>query len=153
MRTNHLLITLLLLSISSITSADEIFKSLGSYDNVKASNTGHCYGTSISLWKIKNNKIIGLLDIHADLCGDPPCSVVQGSIKNNTVSFKTNMPIYDKSYSFTGNISNAELSGSLNKIKSKFNINSFSQSYKDIKSWCSAWSKVSRCNGVKKYCE
>jgi len=150
---NHLLIILLSLSLSSIAIADELFKKLGSYDNVKASKTGHCYGTSISLWKVKEDKIIGLLNIHSGLCGDPPCSVVQGSIKNNIILFNTTMPIYDKLYSFTGNISNNELSGSLNKIKSTFNANSFPQSYKNIKSWCEAWVKVSRCRGVKKYCE
>ena len=150
---NHLLTIFLSLFISSITNADEAFKKLGSYDNVKASKTGHCYGTSISLWRVKKDKIIGLLDIHAGLCGDPPCSFIQGNIKNDIISFKTSEPIYDKFYSFTGNISNNELIGSLNKIKSTFNANTFPQPYKNIKSWCEAWVKVSRCSGVKAYCK
>lgn len=149
----YILATLLILLITNIALGEEKLTHLGNFVGVRSTDTGHCYGTSISLWELKNNQLVGLLDVHAGLCGDPPCSIIQGSIKNNTVSFKTNVPIYDKLYSFSGKISNNELFGQLNNEKTLFKSDSYKSLYKNIKSWCSAWSQISRCSGVKEYCQ
>ncbi len=153
MTSRYLPTILLLLSISSVASAEDSLRFLGSYDNVESSTGEHCNGTSISLWQINDGQIIGLLDIHSGLCGDPPCSILRGSINSNSVSFNTSVPVYNELYSFTGKIINTELTGSLNSLKTTFHENSFKLHFKDITSWCSLWSKVSRCSGVKEYCQ
>ncbi len=134
-------------------AAQAALQFLGTYDNVSSSASGHCYGTSVSLWQINNSEIIGMLDVHAGLCGDPPCSLLKGNINNNIVSVKTTAPVYNKHYLFTGYIINSQLTGMLNKSKTTLQKNSFNLQYKNVAAWCAAWSKVLRCKGVKAYCK
>lgn len=142
----------LFITCSCVANAGDTLYYLGSYDNVKSTSSGHCYGTSVSMWKL-NNKIVGLLDIHAGLCGDPPCSVIQGEKDGSNISFKTTDPVYNKHYSFTGSLLDSQLSGTLNQSTTTLNKNSIESIYDNTKSWCSAWSKVPRCSGVKHYCQ
>jgi|GEM_PF-4326235 len=147
-----LLKILLILLVSNTALSEEKFNHLGSFKNIRATDTGHCYGTSISIWELNDKKIIGLLSVHTGLCGDPPCSILQGSIKINEISFKTNYPIYNVHYSFSGKITNDELSGQLNNESIILKSYSYNPPYKNIERWCVIWSKISRCRGVKEYC-
>jgi len=149
----NLLTSLLIFLLSNVATGEEIFKHLGSFENFRSTETGHCYGTSISIWELNDKEIIGLLDVHAGLCGDPPCSFLQGDINNNEISFKTNVPIYNELYSFKGKFTNNELSGQLNNSNATLKSSSFTLPYKDIKNWCSTWSQIPRCSGVKEYCQ
>lgn len=99
--------------------AEDTLKFIGSFDNVKATETGHCYGEGIDLWELEGKKIIGLLHIAQGLCGDPACSAIEGKIEGDTISFKAFKPIYNKAYIFEGSIVNYTLSGHLNENKTK----------------------------------
>src|SRR6266542_2945556 len=59
------------------TTADDL-SPIGSFHNVRQSRgeEPHCYGYSLELWR-HNGRVIGLLDRHAGLCGDPPCEAVR----------------------------------------------------------------------------
>ena len=152
MKLNTLILSIVL-SFSPSVGSEESFKYLGTFDNVKSTNTGHCYGASVSIWDLGDKNIIGLLNIDMGLCGDPLCSILNGTIDNNKIKFKTSVPIYNELYVFDGYIAKKELSGSLNGSNSTLNQRSFNLSYKNIKEWCSMWSKISRCGGVKEYCK
>ena len=150
----NMLTILLFLSLSNIVRAEEVFKYLGTYDNVKSTDTGHCYGTSVSIWELNDKKVIGLLNVDLGLCGDPPCSILKGAIDNNKISFKTSVPIYNELYSFNGDITTSNLSGSLNGSNAILKASSFKlRTTKNITKWCVRWSKVSRCGGVKDFCQ
>ena len=59
-------------------TAAQGFTPLGTFDDVRVSSaTGepHCYGYSLELWRHRGT-IIGLLDRHSGLCGDPPCEAL-----------------------------------------------------------------------------
>ena len=50
---------------------------LGNFHNISSNDGGeHCAGYSLGLWKYRD-EILGLVDVHAGLCGDPPCAVIQ----------------------------------------------------------------------------
>ncbi len=147
-------VILMLFVYSNVVKAKNKLTAIGTYDNVKSTSTGHCYGTSISMWQLENNNVIGLLDTHAGLCGVPPCSILTGSMKNDTVSFKTSAPVYDKLFSYIGRINDTDLNGQLNKKSVVLKRNSRRNfPLKDIGQFCSFWSKVPRCKGVKEYCQ
>lgn len=125
---------------------------MGSFDDVRSTETGHCYGKSVSLWKFKTGDIVGLLDVHEGLCGDPACSVLTGAVNDHGLSFKTLSPIYSQSYTFDGKIEGQNLVGKLNDIDISLKSNNYFARDGDLKSWCETWSKVPRCSGVKEYC-
>jgi hypothetical protein len=141
------------LLFSNMSSGNDVFEYLGSFDNVSSTETGHCYGTSISMWRVNSRKVIGLLDIHSGLCGDPHCSFIDGIIHNNEISFRAYAPIYQKLYSFIGTVTKEELSGKLNESSTVLKLSQFQFTSKDKKDWCSTWSKIPRCKGVKVYCK
>ena len=151
---HNLLSILLIFSLSNTSVADEAFKYLGTYDYIRTTDTGHCYGTSILIWELKDNKVIGLLNVYLGPCADPPCSIIEGTLRNNKISFKTSVPIYSELYSFIGDITSSELSGSLNEENTILNAISFKITPEEnIKEWCTRWSQVSRCGGVKEFCQ
>ena len=132
--------------------AEETFTFIGSFDNVKATETGHCYGEGISLWELENKKVIGLLNIAQGLCGDPACSALEGNSKKGKIILKSLMPIYGQAYTFEGTVTAASLSGTLNNNKTILKKDTSSQRFKNKSEWCATWSKISRCVGVSSVC-
>ena len=66
-----------LILLTALNGLAQEIKPLGSYDYVRSSDGGdHCYGYSLQLWQYRD-QLLGLLDIHEGLCGDPPCGVLQ----------------------------------------------------------------------------
>jgi hypothetical protein len=146
----------LLFSQSIYSSPQKIFSKIGEYSDVDSDDDGeHCDGTSISLWKTNDTNLVGLIDIHSGLCGDPPCSLIRGKYKNKRLEFQATDSIWGEIYSFEGSIKRGHLKGKLNldsinlkKEKEKY----ASEWEKDMASWCKFWSKVPRCQGVKNIC-
>ena len=146
------LTTLLLILTASQSLAEDAFKFIGSFDNIKATETGHCYGEGIDLWELEDKKIIGLIHIARGLCGDPACSTLVGEIEGDIISFKTFKPIYNQAYTFEGSIVNYTLSGLLNDNKTELKKDSRSQRHKNKTEWCATWSTITRCKGVENVC-
>ena len=138
---------------SNVSEAETVFRYLGTYDNVRSSDTGHCYGTSVRLWELNNKEVVGLLNISMGLCGDPPCSFLNGTVVNDKLAFESSAPVYNELYSFDGNITKTSLSGLLNGSKATLDNSSLKSASKNIKEWCSAWSQVQRCDGVREFCK
>ncbi len=146
-------LTVFLLIISSNNSfAGETFKYIGSFDNIKATETGHCYGEGVSLVELKDKKIIGLFHVARGLCGDPACSVIKGDIRGEQLSFKTLVPIYNESYAFEGAATEFALSGFLNSNDIELKMASWGRHHNNISEWCASWLKISRCKGVTNVC-
>lgn len=87
------------------------------------------------------------------LHGDPPCSIIEGNIMNNEISFKANVPIYNQQYIFSGTVTEKELSGQLNRSNAQLKLSQFQYTPKDKNQWCSNWAEVQGCSGVKEYCK
>lgn len=143
---------LLILPLGLGVNAQDGFEFLGGFDNVQASQTGHCQGISVLIWASRAQQVVGLLSVESGLCGDPPCAIFQGTIGNNNISFETSAPIYDQRYRFTGEITPTALSGSLNGEQTVLGSNSFSLPSASKTEWCSFWSRIPRCQGVMEYC-
>lgn len=143
---------MLLLTANKIF-AEESFKFIGSFSNVKATETGHCYGEGVSVWEVENKKIIGLLHIAQGLCGDPACSVLEGNAGNEKITFKSIKTIYGQSYAFEGKVTGAFLNGTLNNNKTALKKDTRSQRFKNKAEWCATWSKISRCKGASSVCK
>jgi hypothetical protein len=144
------------ISQSIYSKPHSIFSKVGEYSNVGSDDEGeHCDGTSISMWKINDSNIVGLIDIHSGLCGDPPCSLIEGEYKNNRIKFQATDSIWGEIYSFEGSIKHGRLKGKLNS--DSLNLKKEGEKYagdweKDLDSWCKFWSKIPRCQGVKNIC-
>ena len=147
------LFTFILVSMPLYVTAFERFTYIGSYDNVTSETGEHCYGTDVMLWRGDNSEVVGLFSQHAGLCGDPSCSIVRGSIKDNSLSFVASKSIYGALYSFQGAVTKDVLTGELNTINTTLKANGAGSQYKDKISWCSAWVSVKRCKGVQGYCQ
>ncbi len=144
---------LIVIFIAGNAYAEDNFKLIGKYSNVKATETGHCYGEVIDIWAEGDNKLIGLIHIAQGLCGDPACSVITGSINDSQLFFNALVPVYNEEYSFSGTIINGLLTGNLNNKVTTLSIDSSSAYYKNKTEWCSAYSKVTRCKGVQNFCK
>jgi hypothetical protein len=149
-----ILITLsIFLSVSTPIFASEDIKRIGSFDNVKSNTGEHCYGYSVSLWET-DDSVVGLLNHHAGLCGDPQCSIITGEIDNSNLTFTAAQPIYGVSYTYEGVIEKDSLEGTLNGSNLTMEANEYpAGSYQSLEKWCEFWSTVSRCVGVKEFCK
>ncbi len=148
-----LLVTFLVLPVSICASAEGDFNFLGAFDNVQSSETGHCYGIDVLVWELSDKQIIGLLSVEDGLCGDPPCSALIGTINDDKITFETSTSIYGEQYLFSGKFTSNEISGLLNGNETNLVANSYASPLKSIIEWCSFWSQVPRCQGVKDYCQ
>lgn len=151
------LVVSILIGFSVKASAQTSFSKIGQFSDVESDDEGeHCLGTSIELWKISDSNLIGMIDIHEGLCGDPPCSFIKGKITNNRLEVSATDSIWDELYSFKGQIKKGHLKGILNSkpIDLKIEKDGHSRNWdKDITSWCERWSKVHRCKGIMEYCK
>jgi hypothetical protein len=133
------------------------FELLGSFGNVASSDGGeHCTGYSLALWK-SDARVLGLLDIHQGLCGDPPCGVIQdASLDPQTGRFAFWSSI-DKRWDFVGTLTADTVVGALNgeRVRLERERDSPGVDFKPnqtLESWCEFWSGVRRCRGVRELC-
>ena len=155
----RLLIVALLLAMGIQRRVVERFEHVGAYDAVKSSTGEHCRGYSLGLWKI-DGRLIGLLDVHRGLCGDPPCGAIADAAldpKSGRLTFSTT--IRGERWTFAGHLTKQTVTGTLNDERVRLARNADRDKYwKDFKpdqnvaQWCAFWSGVTRCAGVRELC-
>lgn len=130
--------------------------SIGRFDQVRSSPTGHCYGHSLDLWK-HGERLFGLHHRHEGLCGDPPCSAIQElkfDPKTGDLEFLSSLP--GEKYKFAGRIEQDKIVGVFDtesvSLKRKREYPTSQDSERNVAAWCVFWSQISRCNGVKALC-
>lgn len=64
---------------SAICTAEQL-EYVGNYRDIRASDTSHCYGFDLMLWKESEQRVVGLFTRYAGPCADASCSVVTGTI-------------------------------------------------------------------------
>ena len=149
----NLLVTFLVLPVSFCAYAEDNFNFLGAFDNVQSSETGHCYGMDVLVWELADKQVIGLLSVEDGLCGDPSCSFLSGTINDDEITFQTSTSVYGEQYLFNGKLTSKAMSGLLNGSKTSLAANSSALRLESIMEWCSFWSQIPRCRGVKDYCQ
>ena len=142
--------------ISSTSLAQE-FDALGSFGNVASPDGGeHCGGYSLQLWK-SDGRVIGLLDIHEGLCGDPPCGVIQDVLldpKKGGLEFSS---LIGQRWRFVGQLIDDAVVGTLNGERVRLTRNRDAPATdfgpnRGLTGWCEFWSGVGRCGGVRELC-
>lgn len=141
----------------SSTAWSQEFKSLGSFNNVRSSDGGeHCRGYSLALWQ-SGPRLLGLLDVHQGLCGDPPCGVLRdASLDPKTGRLRFWSPT-DTRLEFAGRLSGDVVSGTLNGepvrlTRDRNGPDSTFKANQSLANWCGFWSGVGRCRGVRELC-
>ena len=157
--TRSLLLVLVLLLQPVATRADEQLQYVGSFHNVSSNDGGeHCGGYSLGLWKYRD-RILGLLDVHAGLCGDPPCAVIKdASLESKTGKLAFWSSINGQKIQFQGTLARETIEGTFNGERARLardrdRMNSDFEADRNALAWCNFWSSVPRCSGVRELCE
>ncbi len=150
MRIEIIVAATVMLTLGSIRA--EEFVAIGSFHNVRSSTGEHCSGYSLELWR-HNGRIIGLLDRHAGLCGDPPCEALRDvwyDSRRGRLSFTA---LGEK---FTGTLRRDDLVGTIGTARVRLMRNRDSPMDgkwdKNFTDWCAFWRGVHRCRGVDDVC-
>ena len=147
-----LILMICVLTLTRATSGQDL-TGLGSFANVRASATEepHCYGWSLRLWRY-GDRVIGLLDRHNGLCGDPPCQTladVSHDAKTGRLSFSAfDMP-------FIGTLRGNAVAGTLGseRLRLKRTDDRMDAAWdRTVDAWCDFWRGVPRCRGVAALC-
>jgi hypothetical protein len=154
-----LLIVALVLAMGIQRRVGERFEPVGSYDAVTSSTGEHCRGYSLDLWKL-DGRLLGLLDVHRGLCGDPPCGAIADAALDTTsgrLTFSTT--IRGERWTFAGRLTGQTVTGTLNEERVRWARNTDRDKYWDgfkpdqsVAQWCAFWSGVKRCAGVRELC-
>jgi hypothetical protein len=154
-----LLAVALLLTMGIQRTVVERFEHVGKYVDVKSSTGEHCSGYSLELWKL-DGRVIGLLDVHRGLCGDPPCGAIADAAldaKTGRLTFSTT--IRGERWTFGGTLTKQTVTGTLNDERVRLARDADRDKYwTDFKPdqsaahWCEFWSAVTRCGGVRELC-
>ena len=130
---------------------DEIVP-VGSFANVQSRDGEHCYGYSLELWR-HNGKLIGLLDHHQGLCGDPPCEALR-NVSYDARSGRLSFSALD--VNFTGTLRRDDVVGTIGgdrvRLARDRDDPTDAKWDKSLAAWCTFWSSVSRCTGVRQVC-
>jgi len=137
-------------------TAAQDFTPLGAFDNVRVSSaTGeaHCYGYSLELWRHRGT-IIGLLDRHNGLCGDPPCEAL-ANVSHDPRSGRLDFSAL--SVTFVGTLRRDDVVGTLDGkrirlVRDKDQPPIDSDRDESLDAWCDFWRGVRRCRGVDDLC-
>ncbi len=150
---------LLLLIFPPVAMPADQFHYVGSFHNVSSKDGGeHCAGYSLSLWKY-DERVLGLLDVHAGLCGDPRCSVINDpSFDSKTGRLAFWSSINGQKIRFQGTLTRETLDGAFNGKRARLARDRDRMSPKfepdrNVMEWCRFWSSVPRCSGVRELCE
>ena len=145
--------TILLLAASSTAGQD--LKSLGSFDNVRTTESGHCYGYSLELWQ-HGKKIMGLMNVHDGLCGDPPCGILQEVTFDRGTGRLHFRSAAGLEYRFDGVLRRDDVFGRLNGRRVRLGRDrnrTEIASDRSLTDWCEFWVPVARCGGVREFCK
>jgi hypothetical protein len=152
MRLRAILTVSALLTLGS-TAAEE-FSAIGSFNNVRQSRgeEPHCYGYSLELWR-HNGRVIGLLDRHAGLCGDPPCEAVRDVSYDSRAGRLTFTALEEK---FAGTLRRDDVIGTIGATRVRLvrdrDDPMDAKWDKGFAEWCAFWRGVRRCRGVDEMC-
>jgi len=88
-----LIFTVIFVCAGTAQASDERVEFLGDYLNVKSATGEHCDGYDVMIWKYKGS-LIGFLNHHRGLCGDPPMGVLEETLysaQTGSLSFKVKL--------------------------------------------------------------
>ena len=148
----------LLLFLPPVAILAEQLEHVGNYRDVSSKDGGeHCAGYSLGLWKYRD-QILGLLDVHAGLCGDPPCGVIRDAsldLRIGRLEFWAS--IGGEWIQFEGTLTQDAVDGVFNRERARLALDTdgMSSSFepnRNILAWCKFWSSVPRCSGVRELC-
>jgi hypothetical protein len=153
-----ILFALLLLLQPVATRADDL-RHMADFHNVWSKDGGeHCSGYSLRLWKL-GDRVLGLLDVHAGLCGDPPCGVVRDAkLDSRTGRLEFWSSINGEKIRFEGNVTAETVDGVLDAehvrlARGRDRTSDDFEPNRSILAWCRFWISVPRCDGVREFCE
>ena len=156
--TRLVLLALLLVAQPVAAHADQLH-SLGKFHNVSSKDGGeHCAGYSLGLWKYRD-RILGLLDVHEGLCGDPPCGVIRDvSLDSKTGRLAFWSSINSRQIRFQGTLTPGAIDGAFNGehvhlARDEDRMSSSFEPDRSLLAWCKVWGSVPRCSGVRELCE
>jgi hypothetical protein len=152
MRLRAILAVSTLLTFGASTADD--LSPIGSFHNVRQSRgeESHCYGYSLELWR-HNGRVIGLLDHHDGLCGDPPCEALRDVSYDPRAGRLTFTALDEK---FAGTLRRDDVIGTIGA--SRVRLARDRHDPMDAKwdtsfaEWCAFWRGVHRCRGVDEMC-
>jgi hypothetical protein len=120
-----------------------------------ATGDAHCYGHSLTLWEHRG-RIIGLLDVHQGLCGDPPCGVLEDVSYHSGTGRLAFSSVVGTRFDFVGTVRRADIIGTLTgqrvRLERDRNGRESLESDRSLAGWCQFWDRVPRCGGVKELC-
>jgi hypothetical protein len=137
----------------SAPASTQQFTPIGSFDNVRVSTSHdpHCYGWSLTLWQY-GGRVVGLLDQHQGLCGDPMCRALT-DVSHDPKSGRLGFSAFERR--FTGRLTMNGVTGTLGAEHLHLKRNHDRMDAKwdwDIHAWCEFWRTVPRCQGVADFC-
>ncbi len=111
----------------------------------------------MGLWKHRN-ELLGLLDVHAGLCGDPPCAVIDdAALDAKTGRLKFSASISGQKIQFEGTMTQAAIDGLFNARRARLARDTQGaggdfEPNRSLAAWCRFWGSVPRCRGVRELC-
>lgn len=140
---------------------------IGSFNRVKSTATGHCSGHSLDLWQY-GGRTFGLHHRHDGLCGDPPCSALQ-EVKFNpkTGDLEFLSYLHGWKYIFAGNVEQDAVVGNFTTSATNGRFTSTEavklmrdkdrpldlEHERNVVAWCKAFKPLGRCSGVEDMCK
>lgn len=155
---NRFLVALLLVVQPLVARAADL-QYMGDFHNVSSRDGGeHCAGYSLGLWK-HQERVLGLLHLHAGLCGDPPCAVIRDTrLDSRTGRLEFWSSILGQKIRFEGTVTPEAIDGVFNGQRARLTRDPDRTSLnfepnRSISAWCTFWISVPRCSGVRELCE
>lgn len=136
---------------SALCTAQQL-EYVGNYRDIRASDTSHCYGFDLMLWKESEQRVVGLFTRYAGPCADASCSVVTGTIHEPAISFETREKVNGEVHRFVGEVNHEAIFGTLNSSQVTMNLEESSYGDSSKRRWCDNWKGVARCEGIEDYC-
>jgi len=152
----RLLVTLACL-VPAVALPGQDLEHLGSFNNVSSNDGGeHCAGYSLGLWKYRG-EVLGLLDVHSGLCGDPPCAVIDdASLNAGTGRLRFGSAVDGRKIRFDGTMGRGAIDGRINGKRVHLSKDAPAPEFdpnRSLAAWCRFWGAVPRCAGVREKCE
>ncbi len=85
--------TVILICVGAVQASDEHVEFRGDYRNIQSATGEHCDGYDVMIWQYKGS-LIGFLNHHRGLCGDPPMGVMEETLysaQTGSLSFKVKL--------------------------------------------------------------
>jgi hypothetical protein len=150
-------LVILPLLLPSVGVAQDI-EYLGMFSNVSSRDGDHCEGDSLKLWRYRD-RLFGLFDRHAGLCGDQPCAVIQdATLDPRTRRLRFWVSMNEEKIRFDGRITGRRLEGRFNGSRthlamSQDEADANFEPNRNIPAWCEFWGSIRRCAGVRQMCD